>query len=320
MVSCPGFNLTFDICGTQVSIHWIWVLFYALTILGSFTYKNIHFTTLVIILDGPILLFTIVTDMIGESMMVKLTGGSTEGVVIFPFWGIIKYGQPLHNKGPGGDLRIAMAGPMMYILQGAAWFGLFFLAAKGDMFYFNYWIYENLLEENFFAVLFSCSVILNIVLLVLNMLPGYPLAGGRILAAVLLMKNVEKPRVALIVGKSGLVVTLIGCIYGLVTFFVWETSDSVFVFTTCLVVGWYSAALIKRSAERNLDEHSLFQSSSSGAPNVNNVSVMGGGAVVETGQVNSSQTDDKKPWWKGGEKKNTAGAATNEPEVDYGYS
>ncbi len=323
MVSCPGFNLTAQICGTQVSIHWLWIIFYALAILGSFYEKNFLYVIFVVILDGPILLFTIVTMMIGISMMVKATGGTTEGVIIFPFWGVTKYGQPLHNKGPRGDLMIALAGPLACIAQGAAWFGFFFLAAKEDMFYFNYIIYFNLLEENFLAVLLCNAVVLNIVLVVLNFLPAYPLAGGRILAAVMLTRNVAKPRVALITGKSGLAVAFLGCIYGLLSFFVWNGSDAVFIFVACIVVGWYSAALFKIAAEGNFDDHEIFFSSRS-TTDVNNVNAMAAPQAVDaTATVETGSEAKKKPWWKGGKNTNKSneqeGKASKEPEIDYGY-
>eukprot|EP00553_Chaetoceros_curvisetus_P007003 CAMPEP_0204631612 /NCGR_PEP_ID=MMETSP0717-20131115/23067_1 /ASSEMBLY_ACC=CAM_ASM_000666 /TAXON_ID=230516 /ORGANISM="Chaetoceros curvisetus" /LENGTH=258 /DNA_ID=CAMNT_0051649217 /DNA_START=391 /DNA_END=1170 /DNA_ORIENTATION=- len=257
-------------------------------------------------------------------MMVKAMGGTTEGIIIFPFWGFTKYGQPHHDKGPSGDLRIAMVGQLMFIVQGAAWFGLFYLAAGGNMLFFQYQIYENLLQYKFFAVLFSSCVILNIVFFALNMLPGYPLAGGRILGAILLMRNVERSRVALIVGKSGLAVALCGCIYGVVTYLTSDTASDVFIFVMCFVVGCYSVTLLRRATKGNLDDHRLFYSSRrSETLDVDNVNeeatpqVTDDDAVIETGQVsqtNGSQTDNMRSWWN----TKIEGTKTKEPEIDYG--
>jgi len=329
MASCPSFNLTGMICGTQVSVHWLWIIFYALAILGTFTYNMFIFTVLVIVLDGPILLFTITTMMIGISMMVKATGGTTEGILIFPFWGFTKYGCPYHNKGPNGDLMIALAGPLTCVAMGAAWFGLFFAAARGEMFYFRYYIYEFILEEHFFATLFCQAVMLNVVLFILNILPAYPLAGGRILAAIMLMRNVEKSKVALITGKTGIFVALCGCIYGLVAFFVWKNPDAIFVFVTCIVVVWYSMALIRRVAEGTLDDHQLFLSSNAAANNGMNTGVNMAPPQVPSGNADTfeageeSQTSSSKPWWKfggkGKETKKQGTATSREPEIDYGY-
>jgi len=321
MVTCANCSPTVEVFNTPISIHWIWLIFYVLAVVGSLMANSIRFIVLVALLDGPILLMTIIGYELGAIMMLKTLGGTMLSIVIFPFLGIATFEH--HNKGPSGDLRYALAGPLTFCAQGGVWFGLFWLASSGDMNYFNWFIYRELLEMNFFAVLFSSSVFLNIFLFIFHIIPAYPLAGGKILAAVMLMRKVEKTKVAMVTGKTGLFVVTFVFIYSLVAFFILrEQTYSVLNFVSCIIIFWYCTALIKKVGNGTLDDHYLFISSSGTNENNGNAAAASTTVVAhsQTGQVPPATKNEteKKSWWKlGGKKKEQENK--NDVEVDYGY-
>jgi len=329
MVSCKNFSLEIEVLKTPISLHWFWYIFYALGVATSLVYKSLLFTVLVAITEGPILLLTVLIHELGFVAMAKLMGGTVHRIVLWPFGGFAKI--DLHDKGPKGDLLIAIAGPFTHIPQAAAWFGLFLWASKGDMWYYSYAVYLNQLEENFPAVLFCSCTNLNICLFCFHMLPAYPLGGGHALGAIMLMRKVDKARVATVVAKSGLVVAVLLCINGVVDMILWDNSDFGFwSFMIAFIVVWYSTALFKRVADRNFDGHPIFYSTREASTNTvaapapatatNAETFELEGGQVATPATGGGKNKSKQTWFLfGGKKKSEKDTTNKEPEIDYGF-
>jgi CBS domain-containing protein len=136
-------------------------------------------------------------------------------ITLFIFGGVAAISQDAES--PGDEFKIAIAGPIVSILTGLA-FGAMFLAL-GDM------------NEQATALVGYLALV-NIVLAVFNMLPGFPLDGGRVLRAIIWKATGSVRRSTRIVATIG---SLIGSLLFVVGIFA--------IFQGNLINGVYSVAI-----------------------------------------------------------------------------
>ncbi len=119
-------------------------------------------------------LFTsVVLHELGHSYIAKKYGVHIEKILLLPIGGMA-----LMNKIPkNGELKIAIAGPIVSVILGILFIGLSM-------------VYDiNILSiENYNYPLFSTVGILNLFLGFFNLLPAFPMDGGRIFRAILSKK------------------------------------------------------------------------------------------------------------------------------------
>jgi len=121
---------------------------------------------------AAILLFVcVVLHELGHSLTAKQFGIPVASVTLFIFGGVAQITQ--EPKRPLIEFAIALAGPLVSL---AIAVGCFYLTDRLPL--------ETVPQVVVFAIIRYLAVI-NTVILVFNMLPGFPLDGGRILRAVL---------------------------------------------------------------------------------------------------------------------------------------
>lgn len=179
------------IAGIPVTLHYTFFLLLAVefanAILNSSDYPM--YILFVLIMYGPVLLFTIVVHEFGHALMTKRLGGSVGGIVLWPLGGFALCGP---TESLGGDLKVSLAGPLTHVPMGLIWWGIY-VAVKGEN--FGIWpswkTYGDVLSSSaagFFQILSADAFYLNIALLCFNLfLPAYPLDGGRVYAASLIL-------------------------------------------------------------------------------------------------------------------------------------
>lgn len=122
-------------------------------------------------LAGSLLFFaTLLAHELAHSVVARAKGIGVEGITLFVFGGVARTRS--EAKSPGDEFVIAGVGPLASVLIALALFGL---AVAG----------QRLGLSIAAIVLLEYIAVLNLALAVFNLLPGFPLDGGRMFRAVL---------------------------------------------------------------------------------------------------------------------------------------
>ena len=173
----------FQLFGIEVFLHWSWFLVALLEV----SYRSRLYSSIVWNIFEYLTLFGIVLmHEFGHSLACRQVGGKSDQIVLWPLGGVAYVAPPPR---PGATLWSIAAGPLVNvilfpILSGLLMMGLP-LGADGANFLRAVWL-------------------INVVLLVFNLLPIYPLDGGQILRS-LLWFVVGRARSLLIASAIGLV-------------------------------------------------------------------------------------------------------------------
>jgi Zn-dependent protease len=123
---------------------------------------------------------SIVAHELGHALAARREGIAVAGIDLFLFGGVMKMSRDTDT--PGAEFRVAVAGPLVTLLLMLAAAGVAILLAGGD----SFWDAARLsgaADASPVEVVVSLLVSMNLVLLVFNLVPAFPLDGGRIARA-----------------------------------------------------------------------------------------------------------------------------------------
>ncbi len=161
---------------------------------------------------------------------------------LHPFGGLTRFRHAPDT--PRAEFRIAIAGPAASFLL-----ALFFLALMAAF---------NSLGADIIARLFFTLCLLNFLLAVFNMFPGYPLDGGRVLRAYLWRRGTDLDEATVLTGRCGQVIAAVFFVFGIVVALV--QGDFFTGFWTILVgLFLYDAATgiireVRNSEQKSIEE------------------------------------------------------------------
>jgi Zn-dependent protease/predicted transcriptional regulator len=168
---------------------------------------------------------------LSHSVVAKAQGLGISGITLFIFGGVSKMTD--EPKSAGAEFKIAIAGPLMSLFLAVLCFGLRFafrLAPSGAP----------------FAVVFGWLGAMNGMLAVFNMLPGFPLDGGRVLRAGLwqsLANLAEATRIAATFGQGLGILMIVG---GIFLFLI--SRDAGFLWLA--LIGWFLTQMAQSSYQQ----------------------------------------------------------------------
>jgi Zn-dependent protease/CBS domain-containing protein len=210
------------VAGIPVRIHFTFVLFLAWISLTS--RSGLMWTALILAVFACVLLHEF-----GHALTARRYGVQTRDITLYPIGGVAMLdGRPT----PRAELWIALAGPAVNVaiaaILGAV---LFFTEGGAPAFSLNH------VTSSFLATLFTA----NVSLVVFNMIPAFPMDGGRVLRSLLAMRmdETKATQIAAAIGQGlAIVLGLVGLLWWqepilmLVAFFVFlgagqEASQSV---------------------------------------------------------------------------------------------
>ncbi|MEL7258529.1 MAG: site-2 protease family protein [Pseudomonadota bacterium] len=141
---------------------------------------------------------------VAHAFVARSYGVSTRGITLFLFGGVAELES--EPKDASHEFYIAVAGPLMSLFLAF----LFWVLLKFSMIF-------NGPEE--FAAVFSYLALINLILALFNLLPAFPLDGGRILRAYLWNKSGNILRATKTASKSGELLAFALIVLGILTLF-----------------------------------------------------------------------------------------------------
>ena len=158
----------FRLAGITVYVHWAWFLAFVYLASRSQQYSNYGWNALEILA-----LFVIVlTHEFGHQLACRSVGGQTHDIILWPLGGVAYVTPP---QRPGAQLWSIVAGPLVNVALVPALSALLFAASQLG------WNDSNPDAYNFINNVW----VINLVLLIFNLMPVYPLDGGQILRSLL---------------------------------------------------------------------------------------------------------------------------------------
>ena len=161
------------ILGIPLQLHFSWflVLFLVTSSLAVFLGELRPFWSSMerwgVALAASTMLFaSVVAHELSHSLVARRNGISVKGITLFIFGGVAHISREATS--PRMELSIALAGPLCSILLGFLFLGLGFAVEPFSI---------------HLAVIMSWLFLMNIVLGVFNLIPGFPLDGGRVFRA-----------------------------------------------------------------------------------------------------------------------------------------
>jgi Zn-dependent protease/predicted transcriptional regulator len=208
----------FRISGIDVRVHWSFVLALAF---GAYIYRDNPAGPLVGALYGMLvilLLFLCVTlHEFGHALTAKRFGVGVEHITLLPIGGVASL-ERMPDK-PMQELLITVAGPLVNFVIALLLlpFTLLLLSMRFGSYPSNFAsVVLQTMQQPGLTGLVSYLFITNILLGLFNLLPAFPMDGGRILRALLAMtmSYVRATNIAVLVGR---LMAVIFAIFGLVT-------------------------------------------------------------------------------------------------------
>ncbi len=148
----------------------------------------------------------------GHALAARKYGIETDDIILSPLFGVARIRKIPDS--PFGEFIVAVAGPMMNIMIGFILVIYLQWACPGALSLFGHELYESIMSEgervnafpeNFSMVDMTISILVfvNLGLVLFNLIPAFPMDGGRMFRAVLnnFMDKLTATRIATIVGQ-----------------------------------------------------------------------------------------------------------------------
>ncbi len=175
----PSFRL-FTVGGVEIGVHYTWVFAFVLIAwsLADGAYPDLfpRWTTVQYWVAGAasavILFASVVVHELAHSFMALRKGLPVKGITLFIFGGVSNLGA--ESRKPGDEFLIAVVGPLTSLLIGGVLLLVFSITAP-----------EELRQSRPLQGVIFYSGWTNIAVGLFNLIPGFPLDGGRVLRSVI---------------------------------------------------------------------------------------------------------------------------------------
>jgi Zn-dependent protease/predicted transcriptional regulator len=201
------------IAGIEISLHYTWFIIAALitfSLIGQFHYTNPDWSSTVVwvsaIITGILFFGALILHELAHSLVALRQGLPVRSITLFALGGVSQIEHEAMT--PGGEFWMAIAGPVTSGVVGL----VFLLAAQAIG-----WGPSTFAPSPEAAILGWLGYI-NIALGVFNMIPGFPLDGGRVLRSIVWKATGNADRSTRIAARIGQAVAVIFIVWGLFRF------------------------------------------------------------------------------------------------------
>lgn len=201
--------------GIPIQLHWsfsfilAWIVYIVLNRKGYWDWHSLGWTTLSVV----VLFLCVVLHELGHALTARRYGVKTRNIMLLPIGGLAVL-ERLPDK-PKQELWVALAGPMVNVGLAVFFAPLLLLLSHEKFRQIFGFITQQ--DGNFFArhilpwewFIFGL-VALNLVVAIFNLLPAFPMDGGRILRAFLSLRlaRIRATRIATFLGQIFAVILL----------------------------------------------------------------------------------------------------------------
>ena len=175
------------VAGIPLYWHWsflpllAWIIYRLYQLPRAIDWSQAAWAGVIIVL---LFLFVLIHEL-GHALVARYYGQSTDRIIFFPLGGGAYI--PQMPKTVRAEIAVYLAGPLSNLVLAIILLPLLLLSVDGILF-LRYYLnpFSNLLlPNNWWAQLLSISIAVNLLLGLLNLIPAYPLDGGRVLQALL---------------------------------------------------------------------------------------------------------------------------------------
>ncbi|MDD2676876.1 MAG: site-2 protease family protein [Methylacidiphilaceae bacterium] len=179
--------------GIEIDIHFSFLLLVAWVAVGAYATRGSAFDILSSVLFLIPLFAIIVLHELGHALTAQRFGIQTRNITLYPIGGVARLERMPDD--PRQELLVALAGPAVNVVLAALLYVILLLTGGVQSWTNIHWLDGNLLLNLFW---------INVTLAAFNLLPAFPMDGGRVLRALLAarMGADQATQIAAAVGKS----------------------------------------------------------------------------------------------------------------------
>ena len=212
--------------GIPLRLHYSWFIVFVLIVwsltAGYFTVTYPHWSLTIAIVAGVVtsLLFfgSVLVHELMHSLVARAAGIPIHSINLFIFGGVSQMTE--EPKQPQVELRMALAGPLASLAIG----GIFL----------TIWYFLTDVPELIKAISFWLGWI-NILLAVFNLIPGFPLDGGRVLRSLIWWQNRDLRKATRIASNAGRGIGYLFILIGIVMIFLGAWINGLWL----AFIGWF---------------------------------------------------------------------------------
>jgi len=218
------------IAGIAIGLHYSWFIIAFLigfSLVGEFHASMPQWsralTWSVAAITAVLFFVTLLMHELAHSLVAKAKGLKVRSITLFALGGV----SQIESESPDAktEFWIAIVGPLSSLIIGGACLALAHVAGSTGLTH---------VQNPLAAVLLWLGYI-NVTLAIFNMVPGYPLDGGRVLRAVIWFFNKNAVRATQLAARAGQVVAFAFILYGLFRFFTVENFGGLWI----AFIGWF---------------------------------------------------------------------------------
>ena len=194
--------------------------------------------------------FTLLLHELGHALAARREGIGVTGIDLFLFGGVMKMSRD--TSSPGAEFRVAAAGPAVTLLVVLIGIGLS-VAMEGWGDFVDTASLDSVSAPTFGTLLVSFLVTMNFILLVFNLLPAFPLDGGRIARAAAWRITGDRVKATKFAARMGEGLSWLMIGYG-----VWQLlSNNVSGGLWAIVLGWLLGSAARSAVAQSAVTESL---------------------------------------------------------------
>jgi Zn-dependent protease len=209
-----------SVAGIALYVHATFVLLLAWVAISDYQRSHSASSALTGVLFVVAVFATVVLHELGHALMARRYGIKTRDITLLPIGGVARLERM--PREPKQELLVALAGPAVNVLIAGLLYA--WLSVTGGMpaFRDSASLSAGFLDRQFVAQLLA----VNIWLVLFNLIPAFPMDGGRVLRAILVMRSRDYARATEIAARVGRFFALV---FGILGMFVVNNPFLVFI-------------------------------------------------------------------------------------------